>query len=55
MSKWELLSQRQVNYVDNIIFTRYMAKLGMSSKEVIQEISDIVKASSYFQAYNHLD
>ena len=37
----ELLSQRQVKYVEDIIVTRDMANLGISRRKVIQMISDI--------------
>ena len=50
-----LLSHNQVNYVEDIIVTRDTANLGMSRRGVIQTISDIGQASSYVQAYNHLD
>ena len=50
-----LLLQRQVKYVEDIIFTRDMANLGMSMKEVIKNISDIGQESSYVQSENHLD
>ena len=51
----ELLSDSQVNYVEDKIVTRDMANLGMSRKEAIQAIPDIVQESSYVQAKNHLD
>ena len=44
----------QVKYIEDTIITRDMANLGMSGRDVIQTISDIGKASSYFQADNHL-
>ena len=50
-----MLSDIQVNYVEDITVTRDMANLGMSRKEAIQAISDIVQESSYVQAKNHLD
>ena len=55
MSKRELISQRQVNYVEDIIVTGDTVNLGMSRKEVIQARSYIVHESSYIQAENHLD
>ena len=36
---WALLLQRQLNYVEDIIVTRYTENLGMSTREVIQTIS----------------
>ena len=39
MKNRALLSENQVNYVEDIIVKRYTAKLGMSRKEVIQFIS----------------
>ena len=42
-----LILQRQVKYVEDIIFTRDTTNLGVSSREVIQTISDIGQASSY--------
>ena len=53
--KQALLSQRQVKYVQDLILKEHTANLGMSSKEVIQVISDIGQASYYVQAENHLD
>ena len=53
--KGALLSQIQVKYAEYIIVTRDTADLGMSRREVIQTISDIGQASSYFQSENHLD
>ena len=53
--KQALLSEIQVNYVEDIIVTRDMENLGMSSREVIQMISDIEQESSYVQAENHMD
>ena len=38
MKKRELISEIQVNYVEDIIVKRYRANLGMSRKEVIQVI-----------------
>ena len=50
-----LLSQRQLKYVEDIIFTRDTENVGMTRKEVIQVISDIRKENYYVQAENHLD
>ena len=55
MIKQVLLSERQVNYVDDIIVTRGTDNLGMSRKEVIQVISDIGQENYYFQAEHFLD
>ena len=55
MSKWALLLQMQVKYVEDIIFTRDTEELGMSRKEVIQGMSYMGQSSSYVQADNHLD
>ena len=49
-----LLLQRQVKYVEDTLFTRDTDNLGISRKEMIQAISDIVQASYYVQAENHL-
>ena len=53
--KRELLSNTQVNYVEDIIIKRDTENLGMSRKEVIQVISELGKAQSSLQADNHLD
>ena len=53
--KWALILQRQVKYVEDIIVTRDTANLGVSSRDVIQTISDIVQASSHIKAENHLN
>ena len=53
--KWALLSQRQVDYFEYVIFTRDTVDLGMSRREVINMISDIGKEISYVQSDNHLD
>ena len=50
-----LLSEIQVNYVEDIFVTRETAKLETSRKEVIQIISYIGQAKSYVQADNYLD
>ena len=55
LRKQELLFQRQVKYVEDIIITRDTANLGISRQEVIHMISDIGQASSYVQAENQLD
>ena len=53
--KRELLSENQIKYVEGVIFKRDTANLGMSSKEVIQVISDLGQAKLFVQAENHLD
>ena len=50
-----LVLQRQAKYVEDIIVIRDTEKLGMSSNEVIQTISDIKWTSYYDQAENQLD
>ena len=40
-------------YVQDIFFARDIVNIGMSRKEVIQVISDIVQVYSYFWADNH--
>ena len=45
----------EVKHVEDIIITRDTENLGVSRRDVIQMISDIGQASSYFQAENHLD
>ena len=42
---WALLSEMQVKGIENIVFTRDRVTLGVSRKEVIQVISDIVQAN----------
>ena len=49
------LSENQIKYVEDVIFKRDTANLGMSSKEVIQVISDLGQAKLFVQAENHLD
>ena len=49
-----LVSERQVNYVEDIIVKRDTENLGLSRKEVIQVISEISQAKSFVQAENHL-
>ena len=50
-----LISENQVKYVDDTIVKRDTANLGMSTKEVIQVISELVQAKSFVQAHIHLD
>ena len=50
-----MLSNSQVKYADDINIKRDTANLWMSMKEVIQFISDIGQARSFFQAENQLD
>ena len=49
-----LLSNLQINYVEDIIIERDTANLGMSRKEVINVISELGQAKLFFQADNHL-
>ena len=49
-----LLSNLQVNYVEDIIIERDTSNLGMSRKEVIHVISELGQAKSFFRAENHL-
>ena len=55
MKKRALLSENQVKYVEDIIVKRDTANLGMSSKEVIQVISDLFKVNSFVQSENQLE
>ena len=50
-----LLSEIQVKYVEDIIIKRDTENIGMSRKEVIQFISELVQAKSFVQAENQLD
>ena len=43
----ELLSQSQLEYVEDIIVTRETVNLGVSRREAIQTLSDIRQSSSY--------
>ena len=51
----KLLSKHQVNYVEDIIVTRDTSNIGMSRRQVIQIILDIVQAYYYVHADNNLD
>ena len=53
--KRSLLSNSQVNYVEDIIIKRDTANLGMSRKEVIHIISELVQEKLFVQSENHLD
>ena len=53
--KQSLLFQMQVKYFKDIIVTRNIENVGVSSKVVIQVISYIVHAHSYDQAENHFN
>ena len=55
MKNRALLSENQVKYVEDIIFKRDTENLGVSRKEVIQVISYIGQAKSFFQTENHLE
>ena len=48
LRKHMLLSEIWLKYVKDIIFPRDEEKLGVFRKEVVQFISDIVQANSYF-------
>ena len=48
-------SNLQVKYVEDIIIKRDTANLGMSSKELIQVISELGQAKLLVQSENHLD
>ena len=50
-----LLSNLQVNYVEDIITKIDTANLGMSRKEVIQVISELGQSKLFVQADNHLE
>ena len=53
--KQALLSQKQIKYVEDTSVTRDTLNLGMTRREVIQKISDIVQAYSYNQVENIMD
>ena len=55
MRKRKFLLEIQVNCVEDIIVKRDTANLGVSRKEVIHFISDIVQGNYYVQSDNHLD
>ena len=55
MRKWALLSQIQVKYIKDIIVTRDMANPGISSKDLIQVISEIGQTNYFVLAENQLD
>ena len=55
MKNRALLPENQVKYVEYIIVKIDTANLAMSSKEVIQVISELVETKSFVQAENHLD
>ena len=55
MNNRALLSENQVNYVEDIIVKIDTANLGVSRKEVIQVISDLGQVKFFVQAENHLD
>ena len=44
--KRALISENQVKYVEDTIVKRDTANLGMSTKEVIQVISELIQAKS---------
>ena len=48
--KRALLSNSEVNYVEDIIIKRDTANLGMSRKEVVQVILELGQAKSFVQA-----
>ena len=50
-----LLQQRQVNCVKDVIVTRNTENFGMSRRQVIHTISDIIKGCSYVQTKNTLN
>ena len=50
-----LMSDNQVEYVQDIIFLRDKEKTGTGMKEVIKVISEIGQAVSYHNSENHLD
>ena len=55
MKNRELLSENQVKNVEDIIYKGDTKNLGISSKEVIQFISELGQKKSFIQADNHLD
>ena len=55
VKKRSLLSEKQVNYVEDIISKRDTANLGMSRKGFIQVISEIGHEKLFFQEENHSD
>ena len=54
MKKRSLISEIQVKYEENIIIKRDTANLGMSGKELIQVISDLGQARSFFPSRESL-
>ena len=55
VKKRSLLSENQVNYVEDIIVKIDTANFGMSRKEAIQVISELGQEKLLVQAENHLD
>ena len=55
MNKRALLSENQLNYVEDIIVKKDTANLGMSRKEVIQVISELIQSKFFVQEENNLD
>ena len=47
MKKMALLPENQVNYVESIVVKRDTADIGMSRKEVIQFVSELIQAKSF--------
>ena len=55
MNNMALLSENHVRYVEDIIVKRDTANLGMLREEVIQVVSELGQAKSFFKADNYLD
>ena len=55
MEKRALLSENQVNYLEDILVKRDTENLGMSGKGGVQVILELRQEKSFVQAYNHLD
>ena len=55
MNKRELLSEIQVNYVDDVIVKRDIENLWMSRKEVLQVISELGQEILFVKEENQLD
>ena len=55
MKNRALLSENKVKYMEDIIVKRGTTNLGISSKEVVQVISELGQAKSLVQEDNQLD
>ena len=55
LERHKLLSEMEVNYVQDIYFSRYLENLGMTIKEVIKIILDILQVGYCVKAENKYD